>query len=227
MKRTHTFFAGIILPLIVFLAAIAWLLNVERTESIVEAHTPTPTMAVVKLHFPTESAVELKYETPTASPTAEPTEVPTDTCGQKWTLVDTPEPTETPEPTTAPTEAPTETPTAEPKHYFLATAYSSDPAENGEWGAVDCFYGKPLPENAIAADLSVLPYGTRVYIDGIGERVVVDTAGEETLNNMRGWAKSKKCEGWIDIYVGDDKDWMHDWGVRVVTLTILEWGSGR
>ena len=221
MKRTHTFFAGIILPLIVFLAAIAWLLNVERTENIVEAHTPTPTMAVVKLHFPEESAVETKYERPAASPTAEPTEAPTET--------PTAEPTEAPTeaPTEVPTEAPTEAPTAEPKHYFLATAYSSDPAENGEWGAVDCFYGKPLPENAIAADLSVLPYGTRVYIDGIGERIVVDTAGDETLENMRGWAASKKCEGWIDIYVGDDKNWMHDWGVRVVTLTILEWGEGR
>lgn len=215
MKRTHTFFLGIILPLLVFMAAIAWLLNVERTQSIVEAHTPTPTMAVVKLHFPEESAVETKYERPTASPTAEPTEAPT--------KAPTETPTETP--TEVPTEAPTETP--EPKHYYLATAYSSDPAENGEWGAVDCFYGKPLPEDAIAADLSVLPYGTRVYIDGIGERVVVDTAGDETLENMRGWAKSKKCEGWIDIYVGDDKNWMCDWGVRVVTLTILEWGEGR
>ena len=215
MKRTHTFFIGIILPLIVFLAAIAWLLNVERAESVADAHTPTPTMAVVKLHFPEESAVETKYERPTASPTAEPTEAPTKA------------PIETPTeaPTEVPTEAPTETP--EPKHYFLATAYSSDPAENGEWGAVDCFYGKPLPEDAIAADLSVLPYGTRVYIDGIGERVVVDTAGDETLENMRGWAASKKCEGWIDIYVGDDKNWMCDWGVRVVTLTILEWGEGR
>lgn len=154
---------------------------------------------------PTATATETPTSIPTAAPTAEPTAVPTET----------------------PTPEPTVEPTADPRLLFWATAYSSDPAENGGYGAVDCLYGRPLPADAIAADLSVLPYGTRVYIDGIGERVVVDTASETTLENMRSWASTKGCVGWLDIYVGDDKAWMHDWGVRAVTVTILEWGTGR
>ena len=187
---------------------------------------PAPTSVI--LHTPVAMAESVEIRTPAATlePVATEEPTPADVCGQEWTLVDTECPTEVPTPTPALTEVP-EAEHTPVKLYFLATAYSSDPVENGGFGAVDCLYGKDLPADALAADLSVLPYGTRVYIDGIGERVVVDTAGAETLENMRGWAASKHCEGWIDIYVGDDKAWMYDWGVRVVTLTILEWGTGR
>ena len=38
--------------------------------------------------------------------------------------------------------------------------------------------GEPVtPGVTIAADLAVLPLGTRIYIDGIGERVAQDTGG--------------------------------------------------
>lgn len=182
------------------------------------------------LHFPDGKAVYGETVSPTERPAETPAEAPTET--PTGTPAETPTaPADTP---TAPADTPTPEPTFDPepenvapKLYFLATAYSSDPAENGGFGAVDCLYGRDLPENAIAADLNVLPYGTRVYIDGIGERIVVDTAGKDTLDNMRTWAASKNCEGWIDLYAGDDKAWMHDWGVRVVTLTILEWGNGK
>lgn len=192
---------------------------------------PAPTSVI--LHTPVVMAESVEIRTPTATlePLATEAPTPADTCEQELTHESTEVPAPTHEPVEVSTETPTETSTEAPhtpvKLYFLATAYSSDPVENGGFGAVDCLYGKDLPADAIAADLSILPYGTRVYIDGIGERIVVDTAGDETLENMRGWAKSKKCEGWIDIYVGDDKAWMHDWGVRVVTLTILEWGKGK
>lgn len=39
--------------------------------------------------------------------------------------------------------------------------------------------GEPVtPGVTIAADPAVIPLGTRIYIDGIGERVVQDTGGE-------------------------------------------------
>lgn len=197
----------------------------QDTRKATETHS-APKSIILHDTALTREYVEIQAPTATLEPVATEEPTPVGTYGQMLTAMDTECPTETPMPTSEPTEVP-EAEHTPVKLYFLATAYSSDPVENGGFGAVDCLYGRDLPADAIAADLSILPYGTRVYIDGIGERVVVDTAGTETLENMRGWAKSKKCEGWIDIYVGDDKAWMHDWGVRVVTLTILEWGSGR
>ena len=116
-------------------------------------------------------------------------------------------------------------PIPEVRFKMLATAYSSDPAENGEWGAVDCRYGRPLPEDAIAANLSQLPYGTRVYIEGFGERVVVDTASQKTISRREAEAETKGAAGWIDIYYGDDKQGALKWGVQIVEVTVLEWGD--
>lgn len=132
----------------------------------------------------------------------------------------------TPEPTAEPTAEPTPEPTPT-KLKFLATAYSSDPKENGIWGAVDCKYGKPLPENALAAELDILPYGTKVYIEGWGERIVVDTAGQKTITRRHAEALDMGAIGWIDIYVGDEVEKAHEWGVRIVELTVLEWGQGK
>lgn len=116
-------------------------------------------------------------------------------------------------------------PIPEVRFKMLATAYSSDPAENGEWGAVDCRYGRPLPEDAIAANLSQLPYGTRVYIEGFGERVVVDTASQKTISRREAEAETKSAAGWIDIYYGDDKQGALKWGVQIVEVIVLEWGD--
>lgn len=132
-----------------------------------------------------------------------------------------------------PVETPSEEPTAEATeeiretYRFVATGYSSAWEENGGYGAVDCRYGQPLPSNAIAADLSILPYGTRVYIEGYGEKIVVDTASKATITRTQAMADQRDCIGWIDIYFGDDTQQASDWGVQVVTLEIIEWGDGR
>ena len=110
---------------------------------------------------------------------------------------------------------------------FLSTAYSSDPAENGGWGANDCKKGTPLPSNAIAANLNQLPYGTRVWIKGFGEKIVVDTASQKTITMMEERAAARDCIGWIDIYYGDNKQGAKNWGVQVVEIIILEWGDGK
>lgn len=121
-------------------------------------------------------------------------------------------------------EEPVEEPTV---MRFLSTGYSSAPEENGGFGAVDCKYGQPLPSNAVAADLSILPYGTVIRIKGYGEKVVVDTASTATVTRMQNAAKSRDCVGWIDIYFGDDVQQASDWGVREVTIEIIKWGEGK
>lgn len=141
---------------------------------------------------------------PTSAPTASPTE----------------------EPTCTPTPEPIATPTPSPTYVFMATAYSSAPEENGEWGAVDCKYGQPLPADAIAADLKILPYGTIVYIEGVGERIVVDTASQATIKKTQKMAEDRGAYAWIDLYMGDNKQNALDWGIKLVSITILEWGNG-
>ena len=108
---------------------------------------------------------------------------------------------------------------------FLSTGYSSAPEENGGFGAVDCKYGQPLPSNAVAADLSILPYGTIIRIKGYGEKVVVDTASTATVTRMQKTAEVRGCVGWIDIYFGDDVQQASDWGVREVEIEIIKWGE--
>lgn len=67
--------------------------------------------------------------------------------------------------------------------------------------------GEPVtPGVTIAADPDVLPLGTRVYIDGIGERVVQDTGGAikgrkidlavESHREALAWGR-KEAEVWI------------------------------
>lgn len=157
--------------------------------------------SVAKAESPVEeTTAEIATEAPTEEPTAEPTA--------------TPEPTEEPTPEVI-------------TMVMMATAYSSAPEENGGYGAVDCVYGNNLPKNAIAANLKVLPYGTRVYIEGLGERVVVDTASRATIKKVEAMAAERGADGWIDIYVGDDVQGACDWGIRLVKLTVLEWGTGK
>lgn len=78
---------------------------------------------------------------------------------------------------------------------FEITYYTADPESTGkspghpEYGITAS--GATVKEGqTIAADWDVLPVGTRVYIEGIGERIVEDTGG--LIIN--------KC---IDVYVED------------------------
>lgn len=224
---TNRFFTAYVTIMILIAVMIAGALKTPEITA-EKAQKPRLTIKRVNYTFTTKTAVKRNISAnteapeitpaptpdPTATPTAEPTPTPTAT--------PTPAPTATPKPTAEPTPEPT------PKVYrFLATSYSSAPEENGGFGAVDCKYGQPLPDNAIAAELDLLPYGTRVYIEGIGERIVVDTASSKTIAKMHGRAIERNCVGWIDIYCGDNVDWAHWWGVREVELIILEWGEGK
>jgi 3D (Asp-Asp-Asp) domain-containing protein len=57
----------------------------------------------------------------------------------------------------------------------------------------------------------VLPPGTRVYIEGVGERVVEDRGGA---------VKGKH----IDLYI-EDLDAALEWGRQKRDLYVIEWGE--
>lgn len=69
-----------------------------------------------------------------------------------------------------------------------------------------------LPVQDIAADWDVLPLGTVVYIDGLGERVVQDRGGA-----IKGNA--------VDVYF-EDHDEALVFGRQTVRLYIVEGGDG-
>lgn len=56
-----------------------------------------------------------------------------------------------------------------------ATSYTDDPAENGGYSTTRM--GTPLRYGVVAVDPSVIPLGTRLYIEGYGYAVAEDTGG--------------------------------------------------
>ena len=84
------------------------------------------------------------------------------------------------------------------------TAYCShcDPSGVGSSGV-------PLSNGSLAADRSVFPYGTRIYIPGYGTGTVVDTG----VSGNR-----------IDVYMGEqsDESACNSWGRRNLTVYVLK-----
>lgn len=111
--------------------------------------------------------------TPTPKPTPRPTLKPT--------------PRPTPKPTPKPTPRPTSKPTtvADDSSYewltFVASFYALD--EPGQSGST-AIGTTPTPGRTIAVDPSVIPYRTKVYIEGYGYRVAEDCGGSITGNKI-------------------------------------------
>ncbi|HDR7351305.1 3D domain-containing protein [Bacillus wiedmannii] len=98
--------------------------------------------------------------------------------------------------------------------YVHATAYTADPAENGygpgqqvysAWGGYNLTANPGM--KLIAVDPSVIPLGSRVYVEGYGEAIAADTGGA---------IKGHK----IDVLM-PDKASSSKWGRKNVKLTIL------
>lgn len=89
-----------------------------------------------------------------------------------------------------------------------STAYSSDPADSLGGGTVTAT-GQNLLENpmAVAVDPTVIPLGTRLYVEGYGEAIASDTGGAIKGNI-------------IDVHFST-YDQCIQWGRRQVTVTIL------
>ncbi|WP_051316995.1 3D domain-containing protein [Ectobacillus panaciterrae] len=101
--------------------------------------------------------------------------------------------------------------------YVKATAYSADPAENGGTynGEVLTKTGFSLTDNpnakVIAVDPNVIPIGSTVWVEGYGYAKALDT-GSAIQGNR------------IDVFI-NDKEKMHDWGVRNIQVRILTEGQ--
>ncbi|WP_258377700.1 3D domain-containing protein [Paenibacillus illinoisensis] len=98
--------------------------------------------------------------------------------------------------------------------YFELTAYSNHENSTGKSkGHPD--YGKTASGTmtkegvTIAADWSVLPEGTKVYIDGVGERVVQDVGGAIKKNK-------------IDVYFESEKDAVNFGRKKHVKVRIID-----
>ena len=86
-----------------------------------------------------------------------------------------------------------------------ATAYTSAANEGGAYG----FNGERLRDGHIAADLKVLPIGTKVYIPSLNKIYTVVDTGSAIKNNK------------IDIWMRS-KSQCIQWGVRNITIYVLE-----
>ncbi len=95
------------------------------------------------------------------------------------------------------------------------TAYSHSPADNGIYGAKNAL-GTRLKSGRVAsaaADWSRYPVGTRFRVIETGQEYIVDDYGSALVGT-----------GTIDLYKTSDA-LVDRWGVRRVTIEILEWGS--
>ena len=93
---------------------------------------------------------------------------------------------------------------------YTITAYCSCEKCCGKWSAYNLTASGTTPTDGqtVAADWSVLPAGTEVYIDGVGWRVVEDTGAGVTGQ-------------WLDLYFSDHQRAL-EWGVKEVEV----WMSG-
>lgn len=95
------------------------------------------------------------------------------------------------------------------------TAYTYGAAENGAHPSSNAI-GKPLKAGKVrsaAADWSRWPLGTRFRVIESGQEYVVDDIGSAMVGTST-----------IDLFKPSSGE-MNRWGVRRVTIEILEWGS--
>ncbi len=95
------------------------------------------------------------------------------------------------------------------------TAYTYGVAENGAYPTSNAI-GRPLKKGRVrsaAADWSRWPLGTRFRVVETGQEYIVDDIGSAMVGT-----------GTIDLFKPSSRE-MDRWGVRHVTIEIIEWGS--
>jgi 3D (Asp-Asp-Asp) domain-containing protein len=109
-------------------------------------------------------------------------------------------------------------PDSKPADKFVsakASAYSSGSSDNGQWAGRTAI-GTPLRSGAIssaAADWSKFPLGTKFRVAETGRVYRVDDYGSAMVGKVK-----------VDLFTPSAQQ-MNHWGVRNVTLEILEWGN--
>jgi 3D (Asp-Asp-Asp) domain-containing protein len=158
--------------------------------------------------LPTKEEVNLEAKTNSNLNEDKAEKLPTETPANESTTSDTANSIKaSPEPVTTNTAAPEESGPVSPTQNFVATAYCL----RGRTAS-----GKYTTKGLIAADLKVLPIGTRVRIDAgkySGEYLVADSGGA---------VRGKK----IDIWVPSTREAMQ-FGRRTIKLTVLSYGGKR
>lgn len=95
------------------------------------------------------------------------------------------------------------------------TAYSTGAEHNGPYGAKNAI-SQPLKSGKVssaAADWSRWPLGTRFRIAETGKEYIVDDIGSAMVGT-----------GTIDLFKATESG-VDQWGVRHVTIEVIEWGS--
>jgi 3D (Asp-Asp-Asp) domain-containing protein len=96
----------------------------------------------------------------------------------------------------------------------VATAYSSGAKCNGAWAHRNAIGGrlKSGEVNSAAADWSRFPVGTKFKVVETGKVYQIDDYGSAMVGRDK-----------VDLYKTNYRD-VYRWGVRDVTLEIVEWG---
>ncbi|MDQ1910629.1 3D domain-containing protein [Paenibacillus sp. GD4] len=97
-----------------------------------------------------------------------------------------------------------------------ATAYTASPSENG-WGARD-YMGNPLQLGTIAVDPSVIPLGSKVYIEGYSFDGLPQDGMFATATDVGSAVKGNK----IDIFVPVSKSKAYNFGIQQVKIYVLK-----
>ena len=91
---------------------------------------------------------------------------------------------------------------------LVATAYNASYAQNGPWGATAALNGMPLQRGMVAVDPSVIPLGTRLYVDGYGPALAADT-GSAIVGDR------------IDLYYDRSALKTASFGIRTLNVYVL------
>ncbi|MDP4154360.1 MAG: 3D domain-containing protein [Bacillota bacterium] len=150
---------------------------------------------------PTTESTPTAVQVPTPASTPAPTPTPTPTT--------VPAPTTLPAPTTSePVPAPAETQSEAPKEITVkATAYTADCEGCSGITATGVNLKANPNDKVIAVDPSVIPLGSKVYIEGYGEATAADTGGAIKGNR-------------IDVYMQNESDALQ-FGAKELTVKIL------
>ncbi|NRF95447.1 hypothetical protein HQN89_31745 [Paenibacillus frigoriresistens] len=96
---------------------------------------------------------------------------------------------------------------------FQSTAYSSDPSENGGYGAID-YMGNPLGIGTVAVDPSVIPLGSKLYIEGYNFNGLPAGGMYAYATDTGGAIKGKR----IDIFIPGSKQSLQKFGIQTIKV---------
>lgn len=98
---------------------------------------------------------------------------------------------------------------------FRITFYCGCEICNGEWTGQPTALGTtPSAGRTVGTDWAMLPAGTVIYIDGLGEYTVEDKVAGWVADEWNGWI--------IDVYCNDHQEAL-DLGVMRKDVWVLEW----